>query len=51
MPRDEYDPGAPSRFETWAVWLVPLLLGALAVGGWCAWRWWAAPEPFLYRVF
>lgn len=51
MARDERDPGARTRFETWAVWLVPLVLAGLAVGGWFAWRWWSAPAPFVYEVF
>jgi paraquat-inducible protein B len=45
------DRGPSSRFETWAYWLVPLLLAALAVGGWFAWRWWTEPGPFVYEVF
>jgi hypothetical protein len=43
--------GERARFENLAVWLVPLLLAGLAVGGWFAWRWWTAPEPFVNTVF
>lgn len=40
-----HERGVRARVETWAVWLLPLLLATLAAGGWSAWRWWTAPVP------